>query len=54
MCGRVGLRLRPVKPHKFLIEPEDEDRWLCTRDRVIRRFGIIWTWILHIVEGLGF
>jgi hypothetical protein len=53
MCGRTGLRLTAVKPHPLLIEPEDEDRWLCRRDRVIRRFGIIWIWIFHLGEGMG-
>ncbi len=52
MCGREGLRLKPVKANGLLIEAE-QDRWLCTRDRVIRRFMIIWAWIFHLSEGVG-
>jgi hypothetical protein len=47
MCGREGLTLRPVKPSK-LLDDADEPRWLCRRDRVIRRFLVVGAWIFTL------
>jgi hypothetical protein len=52
MCGREGLTLKLVKP-SGLIQDADEPRWLCRRDRFIRRFVIIWAWIFTLGQDVG-
>jgi hypothetical protein len=47
MCAREGLTLRLVKPSK-LLDDADEPRWLCRRDRVIRRFLVVGAWIFTL------
>jgi hypothetical protein len=51
MCGRE-LRLKAVKP-SGLLEDADEPRWLCRRDRFIRRFLVVWAWIFALAGTTG-
>ena len=51
MCGREGLALKAVKPSVLLGEA-DGPRWLCRRDRFVRRFMIVWAWIFKLGEAV--
>ncbi len=51
MCGREGLHLKSVKPSALL--DEDEPRWLCRRDRFLRRFLILGAWGVALTGAGG-
>jgi hypothetical protein len=49
MCGREGPGVRSVGPSDVLIEADE--RWQCFRHRALRRFAVIWNWMLRLMEA---